>query len=470
MIPPSSPFNRRPTADAVARTRIAIAVSALIFVSTGFAEEIADGGGAPSGYELIWSDEFDGELVDQSRWLHRTNAREDYHIALPRNVRLDEGLLKISQVKEKYEGYSFTGGGVISQRTFRYGYFETRAKLSCTQGWHEAFWTTSVKNFPDPRVTSEPNIEIDVFEHYGTFDQHRFTYGVIEWFPLKGNLAREYRETDRDLAATFNVWAVEVTPDYLSFFFNGEVIHTIPMAGVPQNDFHIWLSVIATSREADPAGGETAFDYLRAYEIDLDSPTYAARREAVLGSLVAASPGQSSSGTDLWIEAEDFQETGPWILERDPGVVVLKGRTAPDANDSRPGRAVTMIKAMQPGTYRLWGRSRDSNTHEPGTRHFRVAVNGELSERLFGTHGKEGYHWQDGGTFELAAGLVTIELWDTSSFFARCDRLLLTTDLNFEPQDSGAPRNVEHWMETSELRGSRVPGIPQTQATGGNSR
>jgi hypothetical protein len=89
-------------------------------------------------------------------------------------------------------------------------------------------------------------------------------------------------------------------------------------------------------------------------------------------------------------------------------------------------------------------RSRDFATNVPGTRFFNAAINGKVSKTRFGTHGHEGFAWQDGGVFSLPAGNIKIELIDSSQFHARCDRILLTRDLEYTPNGPGGKENNEH--------------------------
>src|SRR5690606_4888957 len=41
-------------------------------------------------------------------------------------------------------------------------------------------------------------------------------------------------------------------------------------------------------------------------------------------------------------------------------------------------------------------------------------------------------------------GINSLRLFDLSQYYARCDRILLTTDMNFEPELIGGFANVEH--------------------------
>ena len=105
--------------------------------------------------------------------------------------------------------------------------------------------------------------------------------------------------------------------------------------------------------------------------------------------------------------------------------------------------ATTTIKIPRDGNWRLWVRSKDFAATSGG-RSFNVAVNGKASAKKFGAHGNEGFAWQDGGVFSLPAGNTKLELIDSSQYFPRCDRILLTRDLRYTPNGPGGKKNIEH--------------------------
>src|SRR5690606_28754617 len=285
-----------------------------------------------------------------------------------------------------------------------YGYYEVRAKLDGGYCWHEAFWTTGSSGFDDPvPLTDEGGrrLEIDCFEHYGEYEASRFTYGAIEWGPFQGSVNRDYITTELDLTTDYHTYGFEYTPDYLNYYFNGELLKTVDMRGVPQHDFYLWLSCIATKADATNEG-KVYFDYIRAYTIS--SAAYEARKGQFIDYLNGVR-GPVSNGTDLWIEAEDFVHINHWNIERDiDNSMVLKGFTSFDPNrDPSALVARTDILVNEPGQYRLWVRSRDFNSQQ-GSRKFKVSVNGVESAQEFGTHGVNGYAWQSGGTFTLTQG------------------------------------------------------------------
>ena len=398
----------------------------------------------PAGFQLVWGDEFDGAQVNEQEWTHRV-GKAHFSVCAAEAVSLENGCMKIRAARS---GAHYTGGGLITKRKFLEGYFEARIKLDGGRGWHDAFWTTWLGSMADraPELKTKPRIEIDALEHYPIFDAHKFSYGIIEWYPTLGNLNRDTFETPADLGADFHLYGFEVTSNYCNFFLDDQLIHSTDLRGIEQTDFHLWLTAIATASNAVPKNGGTLFDYVRCYKAD--AATYARRQQEFLVKLDEALGPSKSRGVDLWIVAADFPQLGGWKTARENGGLVLRGHEKVDK--SRPPEqlvARTRIAVATAGTYRLWVRGRDFAGEQPGKRNFAVAVNGVRSPNLFGTHHQDGFAWQDGGTFTLPAGEVTLELVDTSQYYARCHKLLLTTDLDFHPEKIDPRSNVKHLDE-----------------------
>lgn len=406
------------------------------------------------GYTLAWADEFDAAALDTDRWKYRIGvSHESYQRS--ENVALKDGKLVIYLKREDHMGKSLTGGGIITNTQHGYGYYEVSAKMDGGWGWHEAFWTAAVSGFDDPNPMREEgtgrHFEIDCFEHYGQHGVNEFTYGTIdrgpyhtlidEVFVAQGPINRDFVTDAPDLTADYYTYGFEYTPDYLNYYFNGELLKTVDMREAPQHDFYIWLSCIATYADATDAG-KVYFDYIRAYTIS--SAEYKIRKGQFIDYLDGLR-GPASNGTDLWIEAEDFVYSNNWVIERDvEQTKILKGFTS-SSPDRGPAEltARTDIVVDKPGHYKLWVRSRDFDTQQ-GRRKFKVLVNGEESVQEFGTHGVNGYAWQSGGTFILSQGINTLNLFDLSQYHARCDRILLTTDMDFVPELLGGFANAEH--------------------------
>ncbi|NII29265.1 family 16 glycosylhydrolase [Pseudoflavitalea sp. X16] len=398
---------------------------------------------APANYSLVWADEFNAATLDTVNWKYRVDASgASYQRAA--NVVLDSGKVRINLKKETYQNKTYTGGGIITKTPRRYGYYEVRVKIDGGYGWHEAFWTSYLSGFDDPNPAWHflpGRIEIDCFEHYAEYAANYFTYGTIEWAPIHGNANRDYQTVVPNLSTSYNTFGFEYTPDYLNYFFNGNLLKTIDTRDLPAHDLYLWLTAIATKTDATDSG-VVFFDYLRCYEISAEN--YAVRKTPFINYLDSLRGTTQSTGRDLWIEAEDFKQRNNWVLERESNVKVIKGFTSYVAGrDSLELTASTGIVVDAAATYTLWVRSRDYTTGQ-GSRKFKVLVNGVEATQVFGDHGVNGYAWENGGRFYLPAGPNKIQLFDHSQYYARCDKLLLTTDTNFVPQGLGGARNAIH--------------------------
>lgn len=139
-------------------------------------------------------------------------------------------------------------------------------------------------------------------------------------------------------------------------------------------------------------------------------------------------------------EAESFPIQGGWTISRDNSVsfLVREGEIG-NAGDMEP--AATLVLIPQSGSYRLWVRARDYAANGPATRKFKISLGEKKSDGEFGTHQKEGWHWQDGGVFDLPAGYVKVQLHGVTGW-ARCDKILLTADGGAAPKGAGPPGNA----------------------------
>lgn len=135
---------------------------------------------APSGYKLVWADEFatDG-LPDSAKWNYDTEANRTgwynnelqyYAPARLENSRVSAGKLIIAARKEAltsaadYGGQAYTSARLVTRdrANWTYGFFEVRAKLPCGRGTWPAIWMLGTSDVPHPA-----NGEIDIMEQVG---------------------------------------------------------------------------------------------------------------------------------------------------------------------------------------------------------------------------------------------------------------------------------------------------------------
>jgi beta-glucanase (GH16 family) len=135
----------------------------------------------PAGYELAWSDEFNGNgSPDSSAWSHETgfSRNEELQWYQPENATCRDGLLVITarvdskpnpwftpgsrDWKRERERVAFTSSCIktVGKKEFLYGRFEIRARIPVASGAWPAIWTLG-KSMPWPS-----NGEIDIMEYY----------------------------------------------------------------------------------------------------------------------------------------------------------------------------------------------------------------------------------------------------------------------------------------------------------------
>jgi hypothetical protein len=142
--------------------------------------------------------------------------------------------------------------------------------------------------------------------------------------------------------------------------------------------------------------------------------------------VVGAEPGPTANSGVL-VEAASFAKPGGWKLDTQHyqqmgGCYLLAhGMGKPVAN------AKTTVAVPQSGTWHVWVRTRNWCPGDwPAPGRFQVRVNGSTLGPEFGAEG-ESWHWQKGGTVEIAApGPVELELVDLTGFDGRCDAIYLS--------------------------------------------
>ena len=133
----------------------------------------------------------------------------------------------------------------------------------------------------------------------------------------------------------------------------------------------------------------------------------------------------------LWADAADFQNYGGWALDTQHVGFMGSSYLIAHGTSKTVSDATLKLKAVKPGKYRLWIRSRNwIPEHAPGT--FGVAVNGTDSGKTFGAQKEKGWTWQDGGVHELS-GSAQLSLQDKTGIFGRCSSFVLTRDLTYQP-------------------------------------
>lgn len=155
-------------------------------------------GSALPGYEtpleynnmnLVWSDEFNGDRLNQDYWSYDIgtgcpdlcgwgNNELEYYRA--ENSWVANGLLTIEARKENFQNSEYTSTKVVTRdkQTFRYGRIDVRAKLPKGQGIWPAFWLLG----QNQTSVGWPKCgEIDLMEMIGGSGRERESIGNVFW-------------------------------------------------------------------------------------------------------------------------------------------------------------------------------------------------------------------------------------------------------------------------------------------------
>ncbi len=179
--------------------------------------------------KLAWSDEFNGPVIDRAFWSFDKGPTNDcvhYCTDRPENANVEEGILRISALKESYEGYNYTAALLRTKNSvnWRYGRVEARIKLPGTNGFVPAFWMMPA----DDRYGWWPwSGEIDIMEH--PTNQVDKIYGTIHagaYSSFTGTTSQGSTIQIPDAESAYHIYAIEWTPDRIDFYVDDQKYFT----------------------------------------------------------------------------------------------------------------------------------------------------------------------------------------------------------------------------------------------------
>jgi beta-glucanase (GH16 family) len=240
----------------------------------------------PSGWRLVWNDEFNGDSVNTSKWRVRDDSWATNELSMvtnrAKNVSVSDGVLNITAHRERYSAYGetrdYTSGylDTIGKSSWTYGRFEVRAKLPTKQGVSKGMW---------PAFWLRPNDggkgEIDVMEAVGqSTSDNRISQTI--WYDYTGRIARQVHEDilpTGTSSGSFHVYATEWEPGEIRWYVDGRLTYvrnldTTPwMAGsIFAKPYNIRLNLQVGGSWPGTPNSSTEFpstykvDYVRVYQ------------------------------------------------------------------------------------------------------------------------------------------------------------------------------------------------------------
>lgn len=195
-----------------------------------------------SDWQMVWSDEFDGDSIDSSKWLHEVNCagggnqEQQCYTDSAENSFVADGMLNIiAKPAEEDSSLPYTSARLSTKGLgdFKYGRFEMRAKLPFGQGSHPAFWMLPT----DDVYGGWPNSgEIDILEavNLKTIDEEGVTeskvIGTLHYgkdSPKNSKSGKEYTLPDGvNPADDFHTYAIEWQEGEMRWYVDGYLYQT----------------------------------------------------------------------------------------------------------------------------------------------------------------------------------------------------------------------------------------------------
>ncbi len=263
-------------------------------------------------WELVWSDEFDGDTLDTQKWgydlgdgsdrgLERWGNNEQQWYT-DQNTSVSDGTLKITALAESVQdGFPYTSSRIttLGKLDFTYGRVEASIKSTAGQGLWGAFWMLS-SDSPYGSDGWAATGEIDIMEaaNPGVPETEFVGSTIFHGFPwpLQQSLSETMPESVD--ATEFNEYAVEWEQNEIRFFVNDIHFKTITSEsyytyfynddaqqyqlgpdGAPfDTNFYLILNLAVggnlTGNTVDDAAlpGELEVDYVRVYTCGFDRP------------------------------------------------------------------------------------------------------------------------------------------------------------------------------------------------------
>lgn len=238
---------------------------------------------APS-WKMVWSDEFNGTQLDETKWSYEVkgpgwvnNELQNYTFRRPENARVEAGHLVIQGHRDYFGGHEYSSARLKTQgkASWLYGRVEARIQLPAGRGTWPAFWM-----MPDDQSRGWPACgEMDIMEHVG-YDVgriHATTHSLkYNW---KNAQQRTASTPVPDVTSGYHTYVMEWSPDRVEVFvdnfryFVSENDHGGDDSWPFHKKFHIILNLAiggdwGGAKGVDPAVWPQAMlvDYVRVFQ------------------------------------------------------------------------------------------------------------------------------------------------------------------------------------------------------------
>lgn len=185
------------------------------------------------GRTLVWSEEFDGDSLDETKWkFHRTmSAADRIYDNGPEQVQVKDGKLTLTARKDGQGRFILPEGLTTRERmAFRYGYLEISACPPFSPGAWPSFWMQSDMNLAKANYMAE----VDIYEIFSSRDSvvsniHKWGSGEHTMINRPSNRCTYTFAQPENLSREYHTYAMEWDNTKMRFFVDGERYCTFPL-------------------------------------------------------------------------------------------------------------------------------------------------------------------------------------------------------------------------------------------------
>lgn len=233
-------------------------ISLLIACFLIFAPDLKSQQLPPAGFELIWSDEFNGENLNPDDWgsgMKPWGAKDNNPcLIVPEDTYIEDGNLVLRIKEGNYGQYKYSCGWAWTKKWFKYGYFEMRAKYPKGKGQWPAWWMLK-EGWPP---------EIDIAEYRG--EPKSYMTQAFYWGNWSTNLLKESEGWD---FTEWHTYALYWGPQFLIWYADGKITKYFYGDEVPTDPMYMIFSAGLDGSDADSTTGFPNYymiDYVRVYQ------------------------------------------------------------------------------------------------------------------------------------------------------------------------------------------------------------
>lgn len=239
-------------------------------------------------WQLVWSDEFDGDSIDRGTWNFWVGPAYNYELQYysdrNQNAFIDDGMLHLQAHREKYRGKNYTSARISTDSTrigWKQGRFEARMKMPEGKGFWPAFWLMPMSELGWPKGG-----EIDIME-YRSNHPYTTTGAVHFWtdgcegsnWQCMDYFVASYTVQDNKLSDEFHIYALEWNDEELVWYLDDTPFQRVRIdemnAGYDpfSSPFYIILNLAVGGTFVDNPDQNTPFpqslivDYVRVYQL-----------------------------------------------------------------------------------------------------------------------------------------------------------------------------------------------------------